>query len=309
MNTTVKLSECTLTLVEALLAMNGFEPTTENEYSSGDDVFSRSVSGQYAIMKPKGPAGGYLGRRAAIEVVEAYDTKIYELETALLAARSLADNIQGQKDFSEKVYRSNSQSYRQDIALLKSQSTPDHTLSIERGRLFAIIDSMMPEVWPGGDRKQKVDQIADAVVQLIEKPKTKSGIADIDSVWAYRDGDPNRTNILTGGDASNWTTPPLASIVRKNVLAPIEPTVAMIERGAESVCSLTEHGARGVYQAMIAEVPNLSENSADVAWAELCNLNDRTSPAEYPDHALITRDELAEFMCRAALVAVEGSPK
>lgn len=35
------------------------------------------------------------------------------------------------------------------------------------------------------------------------------------------------------------------------------------------------------------------------AWQELIERDDRTSPAEYPEMALITRDELAEFMRRA----------
>lgn len=35
------------------------------------------------------------------------------------------------------------------------------------------------------------------------------------------------------------------------------------------------------------------------AWQELIERDDRTSPEEYPEMALITRDELAEFMRRA----------
>lgn len=35
------------------------------------------------------------------------------------------------------------------------------------------------------------------------------------------------------------------------------------------------------------------------AWEELCSADDRTSPEEYPDMCLITREELAEFMRRA----------
>jgi hypothetical protein len=37
----------------------------------------------------------------------------------------------------------------------------------------------------------------------------------------------------------------------------------------------------------------------DEAWRELVEKDDRTSPAEYPDMALITRDELAGFMALA----------
>ena len=35
------------------------------------------------------------------------------------------------------------------------------------------------------------------------------------------------------------------------------------------------------------------------AWDELVNVDDRTSPEEYPDMCLITRDELIDFMKRA----------
>lgn len=38
------------------------------------------------------------------------------------------------------------------------------------------------------------------------------------------------------------------------IVVPAEPTNAMLESGAMASCSLTEHGARGVYLAMIAEV-------------------------------------------------------
>ncbi|WP_162252691.1 hypothetical protein, partial [Rhizobium sp. Root483D2] len=41
------------------------------------------------------------------------------------------------------------------------------------------------------------------------------------------------------------------------------------------------------------------------AWQELCETPDITSPEEYPDHALITIEQLADYMRRAA--ASEGS--
>lgn len=40
--------------------------------------------------------------------------------------------------------------------------------------------------------------------------------------------------------------------------------------------------------------------SAGEAWLDLVEKTDRTSPAEYPDMALITRDELAAYMLAAA---------
>lgn len=39
--------------------------------------------------------------------------------------------------------------------------------------------------------------------------------------------------------------------------------------------------------------------TADDAWDNLINKDDRTSPEEYPEMALITRDELADYMRRA----------
>ncbi len=36
------------------------------------------------------------------------------------------------------------------------------------------------------------------------------------------------------------------------------------------------------------------------AWQELCVTSDITSPKEYPDHALITVEQLADYMRRAA---------
>lgn len=39
------------------------------------------------------------------------------------------------------------------------------------------------------------------------------------------------------------------------------------------------------------------------AWQELCDKDDRTSPEEYPDMCLITKDELADFMARSPIAA------
>ena len=35
------------------------------------------------------------------------------------------------------------------------------------------------------------------------------------------------------------------------------------------------------------------------SWVDLCEKGDRSSPEEYPDHCLITFDELADYMRRA----------
>lgn len=44
-----------------------------------------------------------------------------------------------------------------------------------------------------------------------------------------------------------------------------------------------------------------TEREADIStlWQELIDKDDRTSPAEYPEMALITREELADFISRA----------
>lgn len=56
----------------------------------------------------------------------------------------------------------------------------------------------------------------------------------------------------------------------------------------------------------IAEIERLQrpaitfEELARDAWTDLVDKDDRTSPEEYPDMALITAEELREFMERAA---------
>lgn len=56
---------------------------------------------------------------------------------------------------------------------------------------------------------------------------------------------------------------------------------------------------------MTAEPRNESVTARiDAAWGELLNVDDRTSPEEYPDMCLITRGELAGFMERPAPSAV-----
>ena len=47
-----------------------------------------------------------------------------------------------------------------------------------------------------------------------------------------------------------------------------------------------------------------AEKAINCAWQELVETPDVTSPEDYPDHALITRDQLADFMSRATPPAV-----
>lgn len=53
---------------------------------------------------------------------------------------------------------------------------------------------------------------------------------------------------------------------------------------------------------LYAHPPQSREPSLTIAdaWQDLVDKSDRTSPEEYPDMALITRDELADYMSAAA---------
>jgi hypothetical protein len=43
-------------------------------------------------------------------------------------------------------------------------------------------------------------------------------------------------------------------------------------------------------------IADLGEELGAPCWHDLCEKDDRTSPEEYPDHALITRSELVEYI-------------
>ncbi|MCL8382120.1 hypothetical protein [Xanthobacter aminoxidans] len=63
-----------------------------------------------------------------------------------------------------------------------------------------------------------------------------------------------------------------------------------------------DEGCRGLYTrpAPPAPVAVPEGMTADEAWQDLCEKDDRTSPAEYPDYSLITREELAGYMRQTA---------
>ncbi len=65
---------------------------------------------------------------------------------------------------------------------------------------------------------------------------------------------------------------------------------------------LHQRGDRIVIDDETASIMGRQEQHAatvDDLWQELCNYDDRTSPADYPDMCLISRDELADFVSRA----------
>lgn len=49
-----------------------------------------------------------------------------------------------------------------------------------------------------------------------------------------------------------------------------------------------------------------SELTPQDAWDELVHKDDRTSPGEYPDHCLITFEELRDFMSRSRCISAEN---
>jgi len=53
----------------------------------------------------------------------------------------------------------------------------------------------------------------------------------------------------------------------------------------------------------------MNEDVTQAAWQELVEYDDRTSPEEYPDMALITFEELRDFMARAAKAMQERCAK
>ncbi|KTQ96808.1 hypothetical protein NS226_06760 [Aureimonas ureilytica] len=58
-----------------------------------------------------------------------------------------------------------------------------------------------------------------------------------------------------------------------------------------------------------AQPADAVREALDVCWDDLVNKDDRTSPEDYPDHALITREELGRYLARAALASVPAPSK
>jgi len=90
---------------------------------------------------------------------------------------------------------------------------------------------------------------------------------------------------------------PVAYITRKAFddlqSKPDEPrTVTMIRRPV---------GPTDMPRVALYASPPFAPAGVEEAWQELCERDDRTSPEEYPDMCLITRDELAAFMSRSSL--------
>lgn len=98
---------------------------------------------------------------------------------------------------------------------------------------------------------------------------------DDDSVWLGPDED----------DDDGWVYDRFTFLARPSLVA---PTVQVEGQDLGSISTQE------------AEIPTESAFNDDVdrEWQRLCEKDDRTSPAEYPDHCLISRDELADAMRR-----------
>ncbi len=103
-------------------------------------------------------------------------------------------------------------------------------------------------------------------------------------------------------------------------LVPIEPTEAMVEAGRIARMNIAGgyDGPSG-WQAMLGAAPGSPADllvgweaeeklTVEEAWTILCETPDITSPEEYPDHALITMEQLGSFMARARHHALTWEP-
>lgn len=86
-------------------------------------------------------------------------------------------------------------------------------------------------------------------------------------------------------------------------LVPEVPTREMLEAAIGRSAAEDESMYSAIYRAMLAAAPApRAPELIDVAgaWQDLLDKDDRTSPAEYPEMALITREELADCMASAS---------
>lgn len=75
--------------------------------------------------------------------------------------------------------------------------------------------------------------------------------------------------------------------------------------GSSLVCAYGTLGCVN-HHAPIMEWADEKKLTVEQAWTILCETPDVTSPEEYPDHALITMEQLGSFMARAQIAIPEG---
>lgn len=103
----------------------------------------------------------------------------------------------------------------------------------------------------------------------------------------------------------------LASRLRREQEDGTTPVHRMLDQAADEVIEQGDDGvddgnvedgiaaAKAILDAGTAEGEADDKITPDQAWTILCETPDITSPEEYPDHALITAEQLRNFMERA----------
>jgi len=100
-------------------------------------------------------------------------------------------------------------------------------------------------------------------------------------------------------DRRNWAQLPATfrwHEFYERICAALTPSATMEGVMRAAAISSSEH--RYDASALSGDAFGLTD---DEAWEQLVNFDDRTSPAEYPDMALITREELSHFMRSSAV--------
>lgn len=101
------------------------------------------------------------------------------------------------------------------------------------------------------------------------------------------------------------SVPPANTSPETQIWGDMQAVDCVLSIGSSSVCA---HGTLGCvnHHAQIAEWEREEKLTIEQAWTILCETPDITSPEEYPDHALITMEQLGSFMARGQTAVPEG---
>lgn len=84
-----------------------------------------------------------------------------------------------------------------------------------------------------------------------------------------------------------------------------QPEDCVLSIGSSRVCAYGTLGCVN-HHAPVMDWADKGKLTVEQAWTILCETPDITSPEEYPDHALITMEQLGSFMARAQTAVPEG---
>ncbi len=119
---------------ESMSALAAHDPTIGDEYGDGSP-FDREVVGQHAHMTPS-KNGEWLRRDMVIAAAARADEQIAHLQQTVIRLRN-------ETDHAERVYRENSQSYRDEIAALRA------TISIDAAAIRDRVRNLEWDNWLG----------------------------------------------------------------------------------------------------------------------------------------------------------------